>query len=76
MAGSGGLSNKGAGEKKLELDKRKIRHRISELKKERREVEKNRETAKKASSGTGNPPGCFSRIYECGKVNPFKCIYR
>ncbi len=24
----GGLSNKGAGEKKLELDKRKIRHRI------------------------------------------------
>ena len=24
--GSGGLSNKGAGEKKLELDKRKIRH--------------------------------------------------
>ena len=47
--GSGGLSNKGAGEKKLELDKRKIRHRISELKKELREVEKNR--------------GCLSRLY-------------
>ena len=31
--------------------------------------------AKKASSGSGNPPGCFSRIYECGKVNSFKCIY-
>lgn len=45
--GSGGLSNKGAGEKKLELDKRKIRHRISELKKELKEVEKIRETQRK-----------------------------
>ena len=35
--GSGSLSNRGAGETKLELDKRKIRHRISELKKELKE---------------------------------------
>lgn len=45
--GSGSLSNRGAGEKKLELDKRKIRHRISELKKELREVAKNRDTQRK-----------------------------
>ena len=31
---SGSMSSKGAGEKKLELDRRKIEHRISELKKE------------------------------------------
>ena len=31
---SGSMSNKGTGEKKLELDRRKIEHRITELKKE------------------------------------------
>lgn len=45
--GSGSLSNRGAGEKKLELDKRKIRHRISELKRELKEVAKNRDTQRK-----------------------------
>lgn len=45
--GSGSLSNRGAGETKLELDRRKIRRRISELKKELKEVEKNRETQRK-----------------------------
>ncbi len=44
---SGSLSNRGAGEKKLELDKRRIRSRISELKKELKEVEKNRDTQRK-----------------------------
>lgn len=44
---SGGMSNRGAGETKLELDKRKIRHRISELKKELKVVEKNRKTQRK-----------------------------
>ena len=48
---SGGMSNRGAGEKKLELDKRKIRHRISELKKELKVVEKNRETQRKRRQG-------------------------
>lgn len=53
--GSGGLSNKGAGEKKLELDKRKIRHRISELKKELKEVEQNRQTQRKRRMQQGIP---------------------
>lgn len=53
--GSGGLSNKGAGEKKLELDKRKIRHRISELKKELKEVEQNRQTQRKKRMQQGIP---------------------
>lgn len=41
---SGSLSNKGSGEKKIELDRRKIEHRISELRKELEEVSKERET--------------------------------
>ncbi len=44
---SGSLSNKGAGEKKIELDRRKIEHRIAELRKELDEVSAERETQKK-----------------------------
>lgn len=44
---SGSMSNKGAGEKKIELDRRKIEHRIAELKKELEEVSSERETQRK-----------------------------
>lgn len=44
---SGSMSNKGAGEKKLELDRRKIEHRISELRKELDEVGRERKTQRK-----------------------------
>lgn len=64
---SGGLSNKGAGEKKLELDKRKIRHRISELKKELREVEKNRETQRKRRLVQGIPQVALVGYTNAGK---------
>lgn len=43
----GSLSNRGAGETKLELDRRKIEHRISELKRELEEVAGARETMRK-----------------------------
>ena len=44
---SGSLSNKGTGEKKLELDRRKIEQRISELRRELAEVEQGRNTQRK-----------------------------
>lgn len=44
---SGSMSNKGAGETKLELDRRKIEHRISELRGELREIQENRDTMRK-----------------------------
>lgn len=48
QGGTGGsMSNRGAGETKLELDRRKIEHRISELKKELEVVAKNREVIRK-----------------------------
>lgn len=47
QGGGSGLSNKGAGEKKLELDRRKIEHRLSELRKELEQVSKERETQRK-----------------------------
>lgn len=44
---SGAMSNKGAGEKKLELDRRHIEARLAALKKELARVEKDRETQRK-----------------------------
>ena len=52
---SGGMSNKGAGEKKLELDRRRISHRISELSRELKQVEKERKTQRKKRQSTGIP---------------------
>ncbi len=44
---SGSMSSKGAGEKKLELDRRKIERRLVELRRELDEVSKERETQSK-----------------------------
>lgn len=52
---SGGMSNKGAGEKKLELDRRRIQHRISELSKELKQIEKERSTQRKQRQESGIP---------------------
>lgn len=53
QGGGSGLSNKGAGEKKLELDRRKIEHRLSELRKELEEVFRERDTQRKRRLRTG-----------------------
>ncbi len=48
QGGTGGsMSNRGAGETKLELDRRKIEHRISELKKDLDDLSQVRETMRK-----------------------------
>lgn len=50
---SGSMSNKGAGETKLELDRRRIEHRISELRKELAQIQGNRETMRKRRDQSG-----------------------
>ena len=75
---SGGLANKGAGEKKLELDKRKIRHRISELKKELKEIELHRETQRKRRLSQGIPQVALVGYTNAGKstlMNAFLDTY-
>ena len=64
---SGGMSNRGAGETKLELDKRKIRHRISELKKELKVVEKDRKTQRKRRLIQGIPQVALVGYTNAGK---------
>ena len=51
--GSGRLSNKGAGEQKLELDRRRIEKRIAELRRELEVVERERATQRNRRLRTG-----------------------
>lgn len=47
QGGGAGLSNKGSGEKKLELDRRRIEDKLSDLRKELEELSKDREIQRK-----------------------------
>ena len=65
--GSGRLSNKGAGEQKLELDRRRIEHRISQMEKELRVVDRERETQRSRRLKSG-----MARIALVGYTNAGK----
>lgn len=68
QGGTGGsMSNKGAGETMLELDRRKIEHRISELKKELETVSRNRETMRKKRSRSRIPQVALVGYTNAGK---------
>lgn len=64
---SGSMSNKGAGEKKLELDRRRIEHRLSELNKELEEVSKERETQRKRRQSLSIPKVSLVGYTNAGK---------
>ena len=63
----GSLSNRGAGETKLELDRRKIEHRISELKKDLDEVAVARQTMRKKRSQSQIPKVALVGYTNAGK---------
>lgn len=52
---SGAMSNRGAGEKKIELDRRRIEHRMAQLRKELEEVRCERDTQRRARMRSGLP---------------------
>jgi len=64
---SGSMSNKGAGEKKLELDRRKIEHRISELKKELATIADSRTTQRKKRYSSRTPQVALVGYTNAGK---------
>lgn len=53
--GSGRLSNKGAGEEKIELDRRHIEHQISEINRQLKNIEKERNTQRSRRVASGLP---------------------
>lgn len=68
QGGTGGsMSNRGAGETKLELDRRKIEHRISELRKELKSVARGRETMRKKRGSSRVPQVALVGYTNAGK---------
>ncbi len=65
--GSGSMSNKGAGEKKLELDRRVLEHRLTELRRELKSVSQERETQRKRRTRSGMPRVALVGYTNAGK---------
>lgn len=55
QGGGSGLANKGSGEKKLELDRRKIEHRLAELRRELETISRERMTQRKKRLASSIP---------------------
>ena len=64
---SGSMSNKGTGEKKLELDRRKIEHRITELKKELEDVSRTRDVQRRKRQQSRTPQVALVGYTNVGK---------
>lgn len=64
---SGAMSNRGAGEKKLELDRRVLEKRLTELRRELKEVNGERETQRKRRARSGVPRVALVGYTNAGK---------
>lgn len=65
--GSGSLSNKGAGEKKLELDRRRLEQRLTSMKRELENIAGERETQRKKRAESGIPRVALVGYTNAGK---------
>lgn len=65
--GSGSMSNKGAGEKKLELDRRVLEHRLAEYRRELKELSAQRLTQRKQRAASGMPRVALVGYTNAGK---------
>nr|MCR5715785.1 GTPase HflX [Lachnospiraceae bacterium] len=65
--GSGAMSNKGAGETKLELDRRYLEKRLQFLRKELKTIEQERATQRKKRAGSGMPRVALVGYTNAGK---------
>lgn len=67
QGGGSGLSNRGAGEKKLELDRRRIEKRMAELRRELDKIARERETQRKQRQSSGIPRVALVGYTNAGK---------
>lgn len=70
----GGIGTKGPGEKKLEMDRRIIRERITQLSKELEEVKKNREVQRQLRQNKQVPVVCIAGYTNAGKSTLLNCL--
>ncbi len=72
--GGGSRANKGIGEKQIELDRRQISHRISELKKELAGIEKTRDVQRQGRIRDGLPQVALVGYTNAGKSSLMNCL--
>ncbi|MBR4719976.1 MAG: GTPase HflX [Lachnospiraceae bacterium] len=72
--GGGSRANKGIGEKQIELDRRQISHRITELKKELKQIERTRDVQRKGRSRDGYPHVALVGYTNAGKSSLMNCL--
>lgn len=65
--GSGAMSNKGAGEKKIELDRRRLEHRLTSMKRELEVISGEREVQRKKRAQSGIPRVALVGYTNAGK---------
>ncbi len=70
----GGIGARGAGEQKLELDRRQIRRRIRDIKKQMKKVEKTRELHRKQRERAGLPVVSLIGYTNAGKSSLFNAL--
>jgi len=71
---SGGGFVKGEGEKQIELDRRMLKFRITQLEKELKEVKKNRETQRRARKRSGIPTFAIIGYTNAGKSTLLRAL--
>ncbi|RKD26719.1 GTPase HflX [Ammoniphilus oxalaticus] len=72
----GGIGSRGAGEQKLELDRRHIRRRIGEIGRQLEEVKRTRALHRAQRKKSGIPTVSFVGYTNAGKSTLFNAIYR
>ncbi len=76
--GSGRLSNKGSGEKQLELDRRRIEHRMADLRRDLQGIQKERDTQRGKRMRSGLPEIALVGYTNAGKstiLNGLTALY-
>ncbi len=76
QGGGSGLKNKGAGETKLELDRRRIEDRIAGLQHELEKLVAQRQVQRKQRSKTGVPVVCLVGYTNAGKSSVMNAVLR
>ena len=74
--GGGSRANKGIGEKQIELDRRQISHRITELKKELSEIDKTRDVQRKGRSRDSFGHVALVGYTNAGKSSLMNCLLK